>query len=214
MRAADVGEADAAAIGAAGAAAIGGAGAQALGGVEGGAGGARSDARRAPAPRSSAARRRPASAPRAAPPGPTGRRARRARRRAAEPLLERFELRQDLGQRLARLERRHLQQRRLEVDERLRAVAHRPGRFRGELEQPQQVVLAPRPALLLQPLEVLARQRHQVARLRVHLEHQDVADVLAQPLGQVARVQALLERLVQRPQRRLRVALERPRPRW
>src|SRR5262249_31734427 len=81
----------------------------------------------------------------------------------------------------------HLQHRGLQVNDRLRAVAHRPRRLGGELQEPQQVALAPALALRLEPRQVLLGERHQVAARRIHLEDQHVPDVLGQAVGEGAR---------------------------
>ena len=94
------------------------------------------------------------------------------------------------------------------MNDRLRAVAHRPRRLGCELEEPQQVALAPALALGSEADQVFICERHQVAARRIHLEDQHVADVLGQAVGEVARVQALLERAVERAQRARRIALE------
>ena len=47
---------------------------------------------------------------------------------------------EELGQRLARLEGCHLQHRGLEMDQRLRAVPHRPGALGSQAQQPHQVL--------------------------------------------------------------------------
>ena len=91
------------------------------------------------------------------------------------------------------------------MDQRLCAVAHRPARIGCETQQSQQVRFGPVLAECFETLEVVTRGRDEIAALRVDLENQDVAHVLGETFDQILRIETLVEGLVQRVQRLLRV---------
>jgi hypothetical protein len=63
------------------------------------------------------------------------------------------------------------------------------------------IALGPAIALRAQPVQLLAARGHEIGAVGIHLQDQHVADVLAQAFGEVARIEALLERAMERAQR-------------
>ena len=135
-------------------------------------------------------------------------RGRRGRRVPGEPLLQ---LLQPEGGRLARevgRRARHLDERELERQPRVAALAHVVDGHGQEVHQPQHRALAELVRLLAQPVPRLLGHRHRLRHLADVLDEHELAQVLEQVGDEAPEVLALLGELLEEGQRARGVAVD------
>ena len=103
---------------------------------------------------------------------------------------------------------RHLDQRELERQARVAALAHVLDRHREQVAEPQHRRLAELVRLLAQPLARLLRDRQRLRHLAQVLDEQQVAQVLEQVGDEPAEILALLGELLDEGERAGRVAVD------